>query len=86
MSFSIHAAGLVADAVEQVKAAECQGDSSQFEALRALILAELTAWPSSEHGPKGVFVEASGHHDVHSRNLSLTIRPMYIKVPAESAR
>ncbi|MFF7987547.1 hypothetical protein ACFZDK_52275 [Streptomyces sp. NPDC007901] len=82
MSFSIQAAGLVADAVEQVKSAETyEGDASQFEATRSFVLAELEAWPTTEHGPKGVFVEASGHHDAHSRNVSVTIRPLYIKTP-----
>ncbi|MFC8520824.1 hypothetical protein [Streptomyces sp. NPDC057257] len=85
MTYSIHAAGLVPDAIRQVQAAECQGDASQFEAVRDLVLAELEAWPSSEHAPKGVFVEASGHHDGYSRNISLTIRPLFIKTPPDTA-
>lgn len=80
MSFSIHAAGRIADVIEQVKAHEYVGDTSQAEAVRALVLAELEAWPPGSYY-KGVIVEASGHHDQSSRNVTLTVRPLYIREP-----
>jgi hypothetical protein len=47
------------------------GDSSQLEAARALILAELNHVPDSF----SVIVQAWGHHDAQSghRNLVLTV-------------
>lgn len=80
MSFSIHAAGRVADVIEQVKAHEFVGDTSQADAVKALILAELEAWPSESYW-KGAVVEASGHHDGHVRNMTLTIRPLHLREP-----
>lgn len=41
MSFSIHAAGRIADVIEQVKAHEYVGDTSQAEAVRALDLPDV---------------------------------------------
>lgn len=78
MSFSIHAAGRVADVIEQVKAHEYVGDTSQAEAVRAFVLAELEAWPDGSYY-KGVIVEASGHHDQSNRSLTLTVRPLCIR-------
>lgn len=80
MSFSIQAAGRVPDVIEQVKAHESSGDTSQFDAVRALILAELEALPADAYY-KGAIVEASGHHDASSRNLKLSIRPVYLREP-----
>lgn len=80
MSFTIQAAGRIADVIEQVKLAENYGDSAQMEAARALILAELEAWPTSANAFKGVLVEANGHHDTTSvRNLAITIRPLHLR-------
>lgn len=80
MSFSIHAAGRIADVIEQVKAHEYVGDTSQAEAVRALVLSELEQWNQDGYW-KGVVVEASGHHDSSQRSLTLTIRPVAIKTP-----
>lgn len=80
MSFSIQAAGRIPDVIEQVKAHESFGDTSQFDAVRALVLTELEALPADGHY-KGVIVEASGHHDASSRNLKLSIRPVYLQEP-----
>lgn len=74
MSFQIHAAGRTHDAIEQVKKAEGYGDTSQFEATQRFILAELEHWPAN-----GVIVEASGHHDAHTRSVNISIRPLYLK-------
>ncbi|MBD0734109.1 hypothetical protein [Streptomyces sp. CBMA29] len=80
MSFSIHAAGTVAQAITQVQAAEGYGDTTQFDTAKALILAELNAWPTGGYAWKGVVVEASGHHDSSTtRNLSITIRPLNLR-------
>ncbi|MEU0531994.1 hypothetical protein [Amycolatopsis tolypomycina] len=85
MSFGIVAVGTV----EQVRAQldkrhqEITGfggaTNPQYEAARQLILAELDGWPTCAD-PKqeiGLHVEASGHHDAHNRNLSITIRPVW---------
>lgn len=80
MSFSIHAAGRISDVVQQVKAHEFLGDSSQADAVKALILGELASWPPESYW-KGVVVEASGHHDGHVRNMTLSIRPLNLKEP-----
>lgn len=85
MSFSIQAAGLVPDAIAQVKAVELVGENEQFEATRDYILSRLAAWPSEGSSPKGVFVEASGHQDQFTQNVTLTIRPMWLRVPKEDA-
>jgi len=84
MSFNIHAAGRIADVIEQVKAHEFFGDASQAEAVRALILAELEALPDDGYW-KGVVVEASGHHDSQQRMLKLTFNPVYIREPKPEA-
>jgi len=80
MSFSIQAAGRIADVIEQVKAHEFTGDSSQVDAVKALIVAELEAWAPDSYW-KGAIVEASGHHDGHVRNLTLSLRPLHLKEP-----
>jgi exoribonuclease R len=82
MSFAIHAAGRIPEAVAQIKAIKQVGtDTSQFDAVRDFVLAELEAWPTAPNSPKGVFVEASGHHDQFTRNLSISIRPLWIREP-----
>lgn len=78
MSFFIQAAGRIPDAIAQVQAVQYSGNTSQFEAARAYILAELEAWPTDEHAAKGVLVEASGHHDQHTRSITLNIRPLLL--------
>lgn len=75
MSFSVRAEGLLADVVEQITAADGQGDTTQFEAVRAFVLAELAAWPTDPGAPNGVLVEMAGHHDPTSRNATVVIRP-----------
>ena len=84
MSFSIHAAGRIADVIEQVKAHEFVGDSSQADAVKALILGELEAWSPDSYW-KGAVVEASGHHDGHVRNLTLSLRPLHLREPKADA-
>ncbi|MGX1908993.1 hypothetical protein ACWIID_09040 [Streptomyces phaeochromogenes] len=82
MSFSVRTEGLLADVVETVTSADNQGDTEQFEAVRAFILAELAAWPTEPGAPNGALVEMAGHHDPTSRNVTVVIRPLRI-VPAE---
>lgn len=77
MSFSLHAEGLVADVVEQVTAADTGGDT-QFEAVRAFVLAELAAWPTGEAAPNGVLLDMAGHNDATSRNATVVLRPKRI--------
>ncbi|MDX2667382.1 hypothetical protein [Streptomyces stelliscabiei] len=77
MSFSLHAEGLVADVVEQVTAADSGGDT-QFEAVRAFVLAELEAWPTGEAAPNGVLLDMAGHNDTTSRNATVVLRPKRI--------
>lgn len=85
MSFHIHAAGRVADAVEQVKNIQWVPENPQAERTRDFVLAQLEAWPVHANSPKGVLVEASGHQDSFSQNLTLTIRPLYIQEPRQEA-
>lgn len=80
MSFSIQAAGRIPDVIEQLKAHEFGGDTTQAEAVRSLLLSELEGWSSDGHY-KGVVIEASGHSDMYSRNLTLTMKPVYIREP-----
>lgn len=75
--------GLVADVIAAVEAADNQGDLTQFEAVRAFVLAELAAWPTSPGAPNGVLVETAGHHDDRSRNVTIMIRPMRIGAPED---
>ena len=83
MSLTIRAEGLVADVIAQVQAADGHGDTGQAEAVRAFILSELEAWPTGPGAPNGVLVEASGHHDDHSRNVTIVIRPMRVGAPED---
>lgn len=86
MSFGFTAAGPVPDAVEQVKAVVLTGPANpQFEAAKAFVLAQLEKWPTNANSPKGVFVEASGHADDYTQNLTLTIRPLYLRLPEVDA-
>ncbi|MBE4783902.1 hypothetical protein [Streptomyces caniscabiei] len=80
---SFRAEGLVADVAEAVEAADNQGDTTQFEAVRAFVLAELAAWPTGPGAPNGVLVEAAGHHDATSRNVTIVIRPMRVIAPED---
>lgn len=77
MSFSLHAEGLVADVVEQVTAADSGGDT-QFEAVRAFVLAELQAWPTEPPALNGVLVDMAGHQDAASRNATIVMRPLRV--------
>ncbi|MDX3559080.1 hypothetical protein PV729_46815 [Streptomyces europaeiscabiei] len=83
MSFSLRIEGPVADVVEQVTAADNHGDTGQFEAVRALVLAELEAWPTGPGSPNGALVEAAGHYDDLSRNVTVVIRPVRIGLPED---
>ncbi|MDX3507376.1 hypothetical protein PV755_00305 [Streptomyces caniscabiei] len=83
MSFTLRAEGLVADVVAQVEAADNHGDTTQFEAVRTLVLAELEAWPTGPGAPNGALVEAAGHFDDTSRNLTVVVRPVRIGTPED---
>lgn len=78
MSFHLHAAGYVPDTIEAVKAAAGHGDTSQMDAAKAYILSELEQWPTDEKAPRGVIVEASGHHDASTRSVSVKITPLFL--------
>lgn len=81
MSFSLHVEGLLADVVEQVTAADSGGDT-QFEAVRAFVLAELEVWPTEPPAMNGVLVDIAGHHEPSSRNVTVVMRPLRVG-PAE---
>jgi hypothetical protein len=83
MSFTFREEGLVADVVEKVTAADNQGDTEQFERVRAFVLAELEAWPTAPGSPNGVLVETAGHYDSTSRNVTVVIRPVRIGTPED---
>jgi hypothetical protein len=88
MSFSFSAAGTLAQARQQIDAVPVVGDSSQVDAVKALLLAELTAWEATATDypdqETGVFIEASGHHSGQTRNLSITMRPLWLRKPVVS--
>lgn len=77
MSFSIQAAGKVADVIEQVKAHKFYPDTSQADAVREFLLNELQQWNTDSS--YGVIVEVNGHHDTNCRNLNLVMRPIYLQ-------
>lgn len=83
MSFSLRTEGLLADVVERVTAADNQGDTEQFEAVRAFVLAELAAWPTEPPALNGVLVELAGHRDSSNRNVTIVMRPMYFGPPED---
>jgi exoribonuclease R len=87
-SFKIEAAGLVADVIEQVKAANRQsvfGDSRQFEDVRSFVLAELLRWPTYEAAPNGVLVDVVGRGDEFGRDITLRIRPLRLEGKEQDA-
>lgn len=77
MSFSIQAAGKIPDVIEQIKAHHFYDDATQAETIRELLLGELQTW--GEASQYGVVIEASGHHDTNVRNLSITMRPIFLR-------
>jgi hypothetical protein len=81
MSFHIHAAGTVGDTITQVEAIRWVPENMQAEQTRNYILQQLYGWPTTPNSPKGVLVEASGHADQFSRNVTLTLRPLYLQLP-----
>lgn len=82
MSFSIIAAGTADQVRAQVQAAHCAGDTAQFNRVRDLILSEVDDLDAStrEGYTPGMYVTASGHHDTYSRNLNLTMVPVWIPI------
>jgi hypothetical protein len=81
MSFSLVAAGRIDDAVEHVKNTVGYGDTSQLDDVKEFILDELGNWPTGPSAPKGVFVEASGHHDAQNRQVNISIRSLFLPTP-----
>lgn len=86
MSFSFYKAGTPAQVRAELAADDsfAYGDTSQLDAVKAFISAELAAWPEPGYY-NGVVVEASGHHDASSRNLSISMRPVKLAEAAETA-
>jgi hypothetical protein len=78
MSFSFQAAGKITDVIDQIKAHQFVGDTSQADTVKELILGELQQWNPDGY-MRGVVVEASGHHESGSRNLNITMRPLHLK-------
>jgi hypothetical protein len=77
MLFGFTVAGKIGDAKHQLDHLEPpEGDPSQFEAARALVRAELDAWPGHAYH-NGVLAEASGTTTA-GRSLSIAIRPLKI--------
>lgn len=72
------ASGPIDHVKQQLDAAEVHGDTSQADRARQLIHAELDDFPQRDD--LGATVTAYGHHDEHSRNLSITIQPTYLTV------
>lgn len=82
MSFvSLTAAGTVEQVRAQITHATQHGeDSTQINAVRELILAELDTWPESDRAgyDAGVLVEVNAHRDKRSQALQLSIRPLFL--------
>jgi len=85
VSFSFQAAGTVEQARAQIDAATIYGENPQATAVKGFILSELAAWPADTPGRRaGVIVEANGHHDDYCRNVTLTMRTLWL--PDEPAK
>lgn len=89
MSWSIYAAGSTAKVAEYVRAQQPQATADvahtqQFEQARALILGELERLDSREMPgaelTRGVTVEASGHVDTATSNVSVKITPVLLRL------
>lgn len=75
MSWNMTAKGTPNAVKAVVEKEKAYGDTSQLETAKALILAELAAWPTP-----GVSLASWGHHD--STNRSIRIEMTIADVPA----
>lgn len=79
MSWGIHLTGSKAGILAALKDPErckASGDPSQFDAAKALIIAEVEATPEADGydgAKKGVQVDAHGSHGQSNRNLKIQI-------------
>ncbi len=82
MSWSIHTIGKRRNVRRDVENAKGYGDTSQFEAARKLILDEIDAYPETV---PALQIIASGHHDDHTRQLHIEIKPVWLSPDDEDA-
>ena len=80
MSFSFNASGTKPEVLRQLEEATASGDTSQFEAARAFVRSEIEASPDVQG--QGYLVQAAGHHDANTRQITISITPT--SVPAQS--
>lgn len=78
MSFGLAAAGMPGHVASQLHiqaedAERFDHGNAQRDRVLQLLAAEVAEWPEG----KDVVVEASGHADYHSRNLTVTIRSFH---------
>lgn len=55
-------------------------DASQIDAVKAFVVGELAGWPDG----KAASVEASGHADSYSRNVTLTLKAILLVEDADT--
>lgn len=75
MSFALTLHGTKKGVKRELNNAMSYGDQSQFDAVKAFVTAEIDAMPESVIG---VAVDVSGHHDQYGRNLTLSIKTLYV--------
>lgn len=84
MTFSLQAAGTKEQVRAQIEKQREQhlswnNDPAQLDAVHSLIEHHLS---NSEY-PGGLHIEANGHHDKHSGNLTLSIRTLNLPQVSE---
>lgn len=90
MTFSIMAAGTIPQVRAQIEAADASymGDTSQFDRVKAFLLAAFNDdkdpyFSAFDAWVPGAVIEASGYRHGGVDSLSLTIRPMNLRVAVE---
>lgn len=84
MSWGIYTIGTRKGVKRMVEKAQAYGtDQSQIELAKQLIFQEIDAYPESVQGLR---IEASGHHDQYSRNLSIRIEAVQLAFDDEDPK
>ncbi len=78
MSFSFAITGTKKGVLSELDKTEGYGDTSQFDAAKALVKSEVEAFPDDFKGL--IAVSATGHHDTNSRNVSIKVEPNWTRI------
>lgn len=83
MTFSMVAAGTLAQVRAQLAASTFYGDTSQADQVRDFLLSEVDQTPQVITGGReaGLWIEANGHHDGNCRYLQINVRQIWLPVP-----